>query len=196
MRSIRNSLPWLVGVVVVVTSGCQPWTDASSSMPKRSATGAPVIAHNRWVHHFTELRDLVKTADAVVVGRITGEGRGPITGPKGEQIQDRLLYVAVEERLAGTLSGNSLTLAEQGWLLLPEGERPFVVQGTQRLSPGDRGLFAVMKNRNGPYYHIINDQGSFLFTDGRVVRSNRSDDLVRRVERLAEADLKRQVRTG
>jgi len=183
-------------MVVVVASGCQTRTDASGSTPERPATNAPVIAHNRWVHHFTELRDLVKTADAVVVGTITGEERGAITGPKGEQIQDRLLYVAVEERLAGRLSGNSLTLAEQGWLLLPEGERPFVVHGTQRLSPGDRGVFAVVKNRNGPYYHIINDQGSFLLTDGKIVRSNRSDDLVRRVERLPEADLKRLVRTG
>ena len=102
----------------------------------------------------------------------------------------------VEERLAGSLSGNVLTLAEQGWLLLPEGERPFVVQGTQRLTPGDRGVFAVVKNRSGPYYHIINDQGSFLLTAGKVVRSSRSDQLVRRVERLPEAELKRLVRTG
>jgi hypothetical protein len=79
----------------------------------------PVVAHSAWVHHFTKLGDLVEAADAVVVGRIIGEGRGPITGPQGEQIQDRLLYLAVEERLAGSLPRSVVILAEQGWLLLP-----------------------------------------------------------------------------
>jgi hypothetical protein len=156
----------------------------------------PVIADSAWAQHFTKLADLVEAADAVVVGRIIREGRGPITGPEGEQIQDRLLYLAVEERLAGSLPGSVVILAEQGWLLLPEGERPFVVDGTQRLSPGDRGLFAVVKRRASPYYRIVNDQGAFLFADGRVVRSDRPDDLVRRIEQLPEAELKRLVRAN
>ena len=72
MRSIWHSLLWLVGVVVVVASGCQTPTDASGSRPERPATNAPVIAHNRWLYHFTGLRELVHTADAVVVGRSAG----------------------------------------------------------------------------------------------------------------------------
>jgi hypothetical protein len=171
VRSIRYSFLWLVGVVVVMAGGCQARPDASDLAPRSSATSMPVVAHSAWVHHFTKLADLVEAADAVVVGRIIGEGRGPITGPEGEQIQDRLLYLAVEERLAGSLPRSVVIPAEQGWLLLPEGERPFVVDGTQRLSPGDRGLFAVVKRQAGPYYRIINDQGAFLFADGRVVRS-------------------------
>ena len=193
MRSIRHFPLWLVGAIVVLASGCQTQA-AHPHSPERQATAAPVIAHRRWVHHFTTLQELVKTADAVVVGTITTEGRGPLTGPTGEQVQDRLLHLTVEERLAGSLRGTTLPLAEQGWLLLPEGERPILVQGTLRLSPGDRGLFAVAKNRTGPYYHLINDQGGFLLTGGIVANSNRSDHLVRLIEQLPEARLKRLIR--
>ena len=196
MRSIRYGALWLAGVVVVMASACQARPDTPDPAPRSPATSAPVVVHASWAQHFTKLDDLVEAADAVVVGRIVREGRGPITGPKGEQIQDRLLDLAVEERLAGTLPGSVVVLAEQGWLLLPEGERPFSIDGTQRLSAGDRGLFAVVKMRTGPYYRVINDQGSFLLTGGKVVRSNRPDDLVRRVEQLPEAQLKRLVRTG
>jgi hypothetical protein len=191
------------GVAVAITQG----SPSSGSAP-RDAVALTSSAR----HQFTDLEELVGASDLVVIGRVIADEDGRTFGnPSGSgsrapsAIRSHVLTLRVERVLAGAVESTDATNTNNTnnteMVVLVEEEyslgdgTPVRVDGMRRGRVGDRGAWflAAGTDPDFPAYALVNAQGRYLF-GGRTLRGgDRTDMLVRSVERMSPTRLQDAV---
>jgi hypothetical protein len=192
MRIPRTALGVGVVVLLIAVAGAA----ALLVVNRRDEGPRTVSTEAFWVHHFDTSAQMLATADLVVEGTVTAVTPGrvlPGDSPVRHQVKE--FRVQPGEVLRGSTQASSLTVEALGWELSEdanEGRAEIVVNGVVLPAAGDAGVFFLKRSSDGAL-NFINDQGVLLYADNRVRRTGRSDPLVRRLEALSVADLKRQL---
>ena len=176
---------------------------ATQDSPSRSATPDAVALTSSARHEFTDVAELVGASDLIVVGRVMADEDGRTFGnPSVEEsdapssIRSHVLTLRVERVLAGaepTADANAVLLVEEEYAL-GDGT-PVRVDGMRRGRVGDRGVWFLTAGTDPefPAYALVNAQGRYLFARGDVRGGDRTDTLVRAVERLGPTRLQDAV---
>ena len=155
------------------------------------------------VHH-DNVGELVASADAVVVGRVTATGRGRVLDEHDVVYTMMDVTLAVEQRWAGRMPTSTLTIERLGWERVARrpgwrgwfddaGEREWRVQGELRLEQGDRGVLFLAREPGQPGWSVLGPEGLYL-VDGTVLAgTGRSDPTVRTIETMTVSELHASV---
>jgi hypothetical protein len=185
------------GVAVSVTHGS----------PSRSATSETVALTSSARHRFAGLGQLVGASDLVVVGRVIADEDGRTFGNPGaarsgapSAIRSHVLTLRVDRVLTDADATadhapdpNAVVLVEEEYAL-GDGT-PVRVDGMRRGRTGDRGVWFLTASTDPdfPAYALVNAQGRYLFARGDVRGGDRTDSLVRSVERMNQTQLQDAV---
>jgi hypothetical protein len=205
---------WIVvaSVVVLTVVGAVAIV-ATRDSPSHSATPDAVALTSSARHQFTDVAELVGASDLIVVGRVMADEDGRTFGNPGAEdsdapssIRSHVLTLQVDRVLAGAEptsdpnapqtdvpKTNMVVLVEEEYAL---GDGTAVrVDGMRRGRVGDRGVWflAASTDPDFPAYAIVNAQGRYLFARGEVRGGDRTDTLVRAVERLGPTQLQDAV---
>jgi len=185
-------------VVVVVTQGS----------PSHSATRDAVALTSSARHQFADVGALVGASDLVVVGRVIADEDGRTFGNPSAQdsdapsaIRSHVLTLRVERVLAGAEPSTALNAPRSEVVVLVEEEyslgdgTPVRVDGMRRGRMGDRGVWFLTASTDPefPAYALVNAQGRYLFARGDMRGGDRTDALVRSVERMGPSQLQDAV---
>jgi hypothetical protein len=168
-----------------------------------AACGAP-LGHGDRAVHYDSVGELVAAADAVVVGRVAGTGRGRVIDEEDAVLTFMNVRVAVEQVWAGRMPAPSFTLERPGWervdrrpgwrgLFDPAGERDWRTEGELRLEEGDRGVFFLAWHGRPTGWETLGPEGLYLVDGGELADSGRSDPTVRKVEPMTVTALQAAV---
>jgi hypothetical protein len=140
------------------------------------ADGARTAAS--WKHHFKDAKELVKSADAVVVARAdsVAPGRVAYSADGEDSLAFEVVNFTVVEGLKGEKDGSSVSVervsSSQG------GDVAFFnFDGGNFEVGGTYLLFLKQQEDGGPFYYQINDQGRF-HEEGGQLRAVEPDDPV------------------
>jgi hypothetical protein len=168
-----------------------------------------------FIHHFEagELPEMVRASDAVVLGVAVDLRRGPARRNKLGSWQTRELRVRTTEVLSGEAPAE-LVLGYGRWEVEREvehlGERFRAYYGPDILRVGDQVLLFVIAESPADlrrlraasgrpdaypdgFFAPVNDQGIYVVADPHVRDTCRSDALVREIEALDLATVRRMV---
>ena len=179
---------------------------ATQDSPSHSATPETVALTSSARHRFTDVAELVGASDLIVVGRVMADEDGRTFGnpsarsaddfDAASSIRSHVLTLHVDRVLAGaepTGETDVVVLVEEEYAL-GDGT-PVRVDGMRRGRVGDRGVWFLTASTDPdfPAYAIVNAQGRYLFARGEVRGGDRTDTLVRTVERLGPTTLQDAV---
>lgn len=148
-------------------------TAAASDLPTEPASSGTA----REVYTVETWDDVIATSDLVVVGQATSVAPGRGAGSDvGGRLGFRDVEVHIEDVLAGSFDGTSLTLEELGW---KEGQ-PFTVNQARWAMPGDRMLMGLKVTDNGasatgPRYILTSSASRFFLDEAGEVSTNYLD---------------------
>jgi hypothetical protein len=170
-----------------------------------AACGAPPgEGHVEYAVHHDNVGELVASADAVVVGRVTETSRGRILDQEDVVYTIMNVQVAVEQRWAGRMPTSVFTIEQFGWEQVARrpgwrgwfddaGEREWRVEGELRLEQGDRGVLFLAREPGPPGWSLLGPEGLYLVDDGQLADTGRADPTVRTVESMTVAELQAAV---
>jgi hypothetical protein len=170
-----------------------------------AAACAEPLAHGDRAVHYDSVDELVAAADAVVLGRVAGTGRGRVLDQEDVVFTMMDIRVAVERVWAGRMPTPDFTVEQPGWersarrpgwrgLFDPAGEREWRLEGELRLEEGDRGVFFLAAGRPAPGWELLGPEGLYLVDGEELTDTGRSDPTVRRIEPMTVAQLAAAVR--
>lgn len=178
---------WALGVLLMACStlfaGCAGSTaDTAPGTEEETAEAA-------FGWEFSDPRDLVATAQLIVLGTVERVDRGRVFD-QGEEVQTtRLLTVRVEKRLAGRLAGDHVVIEDQGWIRRDGKEVPFRLQRMIRLEAGDRVYLFLRRPPGSRYYEQLNHQAAYRLQGTDLAESSRTDAMARLVEQMDAGQL-------
>ncbi|WP_029138886.1 hypothetical protein [Nakamurella lactea] len=162
----------------------------------RYATGAPAAVEAMCDPYSSDLADLVRDSESIVLATVTSETpllanvygtdapkevNGELPPRKGDFL-NRALAVSIDKTLFGPERRNVVVVVE-GWQYdtASDSWTPWAVNGNQRLMPGDRAVLSLMKNPADdpaalPGSFALACSGPFLIKDGKVVPKPDSTD--------------------
>jgi hypothetical protein len=163
------------------------------------------LAHGDYADHYGSVDELVAAADAVVVGRVSGTGRGRVLDQEDVVFTIMDVRVAVERVWAGRMPAPTFTIERPGWervarrpgwrgLLDPAGERVWRLEGELRLEEGDRGVFFLARSRPAPGWELLAREALYLVDRAELADPERSDPTIRSIEAMTVAELEAAVR--
>jgi hypothetical protein len=199
---------WLVVASVVVFAAVGAGVVALTyDSPSHAANRGTVALVSDARHRFAGLDELVGASDLVVVGRVIADEDGRTFGNPGagrsdarSAIRSHVLTLRVDRVLRGAeatadhaLDTDAVVLVEEEYAL-GDGT-PVRVDGMRRGRTGDRGVWFLTASTDPdfPAYALVNAQGRFLFARGDVRGGDRTDSLVRSVERMDPTQLRDAV---
>jgi hypothetical protein len=155
------------------------------------------------VHHDT-IGELVASADAVVVGRVTATSRGRILDEEDVVYTVMNVTLMVEQRWAGRLPTSTFTIERLGWERVARrpgwrgwfddaGEREWRVDGELRLEQGDRGVLFLARESGRPGWSVLGPEGLYLVDGTELADTGRSDPTVRTIETMTVPELHASV---
>jgi hypothetical protein len=155
------------------------------------------------VHH-DNVGELVASADAVVVGRVTATSRGRIFDEEDVVHTIMDVTVAVEQRWAGRMPASSFTIERLGWERVARrpgwrgwfddaGERAWRAEGELRLGQGDRGVLFLAREPDQPGWSVLGPEGLYLVDGTELTDTGRADPTVRTVESMTVSELRAAV---
>ncbi|HEX8129092.1 MAG TPA: hypothetical protein VF527_08330 [Pyrinomonadaceae bacterium] len=131
-----------------------------------------------WKHHFKDAKELVKSADAVVLARVESiaPGRTAYSTNGDDSLAFEVVNLTVVDGLKGEKDGASIAIervsSDQGGTIAY-----FNFDGGSFETGGTYLLFLKQQEDGGPYYYQINDQGRF-HEEGGHLQAVESDDPV------------------
>jgi hypothetical protein len=143
--------------------------------------------------HFHDPRDMVATSDLVVLGTVTAIERGGVSDQGDVVYTTRLLHVAVDRRLFGTLDGETLVVEDLGWEKVDGQEVPWRVQGLIRLEIGERAFLFLRKDPGTGRFGFLSDQGGYRVEGTEIADTDRTDPMVQRIEDMSVPQLERLI---
>jgi len=189
---------WVVVVSVVVLAAVGTAVLVlTSDAPSHSSTPAVALTSSAR-HEYGDLTRLVGASDLVLVGRVIADEDGRTFGePNAAAIRSHVLTLRVEQMLVGATQPIDSNAPNSDVVILVEEEyalsdgTPVRVDGMRRGRVGDRGIWFLGASRDPefPAYALVNAQGRFLFGADGLHGGDRSDALVRSVERLDRTQL-------
>jgi hypothetical protein len=199
----RGTVTAIAAVALVVGAGAAAFVttyDTSDPVDAR----APVAVTSDARHRFTDLGQLVAASDLVLTGRVVSSEPGRIFGNPGaaaasSAIRSHVLTLRVEAVLANKdeQAGSDTVVLVEEEATLTDGS-PVVVDGMRPSRTGDRGLWFLVASNDAefPGYTLVNAQGRYVETPtGRLRGGDRSDPLVRSLERMGSGRLADAVAT-
>ncbi len=173
----------LVTTLVLVSIGAAACGDSQRS----ESRALPRTFAGSEVHYFSDLAEMIRTVDVVVLGSIQTAGPGRVVGPPGEEVLYRQVTLEVTETWRGTPPESTLfveTLDAQTyaaeWRVPGEEVLVFLTRGDAR--PG-----------GGNFFFPTNSQSVFL-VDGEDLRPTSTDPFHERVAALSKSELRSRVR--
>jgi hypothetical protein len=177
----------MLAVLVVVLAGC--------AAPPGHVDGAV---------HYDNIGELVASADAVVVGRVTETSRGRVLDQEDVAFTMMNAHVAVEQVWAGRMPTAAFTIERFGWEKVARrpgwrgwfdfaGGREWRIEGDLRLEEDDRGVFFLTHDPRPPGWYVLGLEGIYLIDGPEVTDTDRSDPTVRTVEPMTVAQLQAAV---
>jgi hypothetical protein len=182
---IRGAVLGVVALLVAALGGYAAWTWWNQTPSVGSS------ANYRW--HFDDPRDMVATADLVILGKVTGAERGDVSDQGDVVYTSRRLQVAVERRLFGEPAGPVVIVDDLGWERSKGREVPWTAPEMIRLEVGDRAILFLRKEPATGLFGLLNDQAGYRVNGTDIADSDRSDDLVRRVEAMSVPELEQLI---
>ena len=172
-----------------------------------AAACAEPLAHGDRAVHYDSVDELVAAADAVVLGRVAGTGRGWVLDQEDVVFTMMDVRVVVERLLAGRMPSGAFTIEQPGWEKTVRrpgwrgwfdaaGERPWRLKDELRLTEGDRGVFFLAADRPPTGWELLGPEGLYLIDGAELADTVRSDPTVRRVEALTVAQLEGALEDG
>jgi hypothetical protein len=170
-----------------------------------AAACTPPPGHGEYAVHYGSVDELVEAADAVVVGRVAGTGRGRVLDQEDVVYTVMDVRVAVERVWAGRMPAPAFTIERPGWervarrpgwrgLLDPAGEREWRLEGELRLAEGDRGVFFLARSGQAPGWELLAREALYLVDGAELADTGRSDPTIRGIEAMTVAELEAAVR--
>jgi hypothetical protein len=169
-----------------------------------AACAEPPLEHgDRAVRH-DNIGELVASADAVAIGRVTQTSRGRVLDQEDVIFTIMRVRIAVEQLLAGQMPTRAFTIEQPGWEQTAKrpgwrgwfdsaGEQPWRLKDELRLKEGDRGVFFLAQDRHPSGWEVLGPEGLFLIDGGLLADTLRSDPTVRTVEAMTVAQLEGAV---
>lgn len=191
----------LAAVVALAVAG--PGTAKLSRSSRHLPDGTVVLAGAR-AFHFDALPPMVATSTAVVRARVTAAARGTVIEEPDITFTRLRLTLEVERHLSGRPLAGSVSLETAGWQQVRgRPETRLVIEGDLPLEVGDRGIFFLYDFGEPGTFGLVSEQGVVLVRETATVQTDRSDTLVRGLERRRPAELEeltlgaaRDVRLG
>lgn len=147
----------VVALAAAVVAGSGDGADQTDASAPTATVPVDAVQVTSDSPRYATLDELVAASDLVVRGEVTATERGRWfgDGSTGPRIQSRLVTLAVDEVLVGSLPGGagtdatgadraatgSLLLEEEGWL---EDGSPIVVDGAAPSAVGDAGVWFLV----------------------------------------------------
>lgn len=182
------SLTRLRGVAIAAVAVFGAGAVASCDDAGRSQAAAPRQAFaGSEIHHFSDLSEMVRTVDLVVVGSVRTTGPGRVVGPPGEEVQYREMTVDVAESWRGSPPDPTLIVETLD-------SQPY---GFEWRVPGEEVLVFLTKGDprpdGGNYYFPTNSQSVFL-VDGEDLRATNNDPFHAHLAEFSKSELRDRVR--
>lgn len=179
----------VVAALTLVISGCSD--DGQSSQETRK-----VVAHPAYYTGFETVNEVATKSDEVIIGKVVAERRGPVSVDQDAVEQGRILEVEVEKTIKGS-PGETVDVSVFGWAVMSDGqEHEIVVPGGIRLEVGDRVLIALLVDKASGERGGANNEAFYVLENGQVRDSNRTDAVVRRIERMTERQAEETLRSA
>jgi hypothetical protein len=155
------------------------------------------------VHH-DNVGELVASADAVVVGRVTATSRGQVLDEEDVVHTIMNVTLAVEQRWVGRRPTSTFTIERLGWERVARrpgwrgwfddaGEREWRAEGELRLEQGDRGILFLAREPDRPGWSVLGPEGLYLVDGTELIDTGRADPTVRTVESMTVSELQTAV---
>jgi hypothetical protein len=169
-----------------------------------AACAEPHVAHGDRAVHYDSIGELVASADAVAVGRVTQTSRGRVLDQEDVVFTIMDVRVAAEQVWAGRMPTRTFTIEQPGWEQTAKrpgwrgwfdsaGERPWRLKDELRLKEGDRGVFFLALDRPPTGWEVLGPEGLYLIDGAELADTVRSDPTVRMVETMTVAQLEGAV---
>jgi hypothetical protein len=192
--AVRRLVPmFMLFVISVMGSGCvdgerrQP--GAVGPTTPASTRPAMMVSGGDYIHYFEAVEDITRLSDEVIVGTVTSERRGQGYSVAEEPpLTPRILSIRVERRLKGN-PDDVIEVQRLGWRVVEGAERELVSKSSPRLSVGDRGVFALVKDKSSDLRGFSNDEAVYLLRDGQVIDTDRRAEVARTLEAYSEQEL-------
>lgn len=192
---MKTTISIAMTLTILASAGC------GGEVDDEELSDAPVrVISMREPHTFTTIDDMVLSSDLVIEGRVVASRPGELRGegPDGlGGVQFAETTVQVERVLAGTASGDQITVESMGWTSVG---RPiqFHDGSTHHVhAAGERAIFHLVKTRRADdrvLYRLTSSQGKFLYgPDGGLRPTRVHDPLVLEVAALPAVELERRI---
>lgn len=129
-----------------------------------------------WKHHFKDSKELVKSADAVVLARAdsVAPGRVAYSSDGQDSLAFEVVNFTVVDGLKGAKDGSTVSVER---VSSTQGDTVayFNFDGGNFQVGGTYLLFLKQQEDGGPFYYQINDQGRFHDEGGHLVAASPDD---------------------
>lgn len=202
---MRTTIVMLIAACALTGCGAQTG-DRLAAQPAQSAESQPVlpsefIVDTTSVLQAKTVREYVRAADLVLIGRVTAAERGHVETDTEAGIvrTSRDLTIEVEEVLRGA-PRETVTVSTHGWLeVIGQGERPARSNSEIVLNTGDRALVLLREKRSRPgVYSFLAAHGVYRLPGGDEIEDTRREvpELVRSIERQKLSRIKAEMRAA